>query len=213
MIGGFWSVLFASYFKVRCFVIVLFWAIIDWLSLLCRFFWSFAFLSLAIIKQHLPISFDKKSTHHHDFLQLESFSAKMGEHVTLWFVLTSPSPKCLTEQVNPKSLQRLQYVQCDTTNFTLTLANKIKEKKSTFKIAMGSLLLTWLKLQCTVPDMLISVNPGLKFCSAFCILHSYALLRVTFCVITTVSHSKGSTVYCNLELHVLRWENHAWNLA
>ena len=82
------------------------------------------------------------------------------------------------------------------------LANKIKENKSTVKIAMGSLLLTRLKLQGTVPDMLISVNPGLKFCSVFCILHSYALLRVTFCVITTVSCSKGSTVYCNLELHV-----------
>ena len=154
-------------FKVRCFVIVLFWAIIDWLSLLCRFFWSFVFLSLARIKQHLPPSLDKKSTHHHNFLQLESFSAKMGEHVTLWFVLTSPSPKCLMEQVNPKSLQRLQYVQRDTMNFALTLENKIKENKSTVKIAMGSLLLTQLKLQGPVPEMLISVNAGLKFCSVF----------------------------------------------
>ena len=33
-----------------------------------------------------------------------------------------------------------------------------------------------------------------------CILHSYALPRVTFCVIITVSRSKGSTVFCTLEL-------------
>ena len=46
----------------------------------------------------------------------------------------------------------------------------------------------------------------------FCILHSCALLRVTFCVIITVSRSKGSTVFCNLELHVLRLEL-ALNLA
>ena len=37
VIGGFRSVLFVSCFKVCCFVIVLFWAIIDWLSLLRRF--------------------------------------------------------------------------------------------------------------------------------------------------------------------------------
>ena len=41
MIGGFRSVLFVSRFKVRCFVIVLF---------------------------RLPPSFDKNSTHHHNFL-------------------------------------------------------------------------------------------------------------------------------------------------
>ena len=40
----------------------------------------------------------------------------------------------------------------------------------------------------------------------FCILHSCALLMVTFCVIITMSRSKGSTVFCNLELHVLRPE-------
>ena len=40
----------------------------------------------------------------------------------------------------------------------------------------------------------------------FCILLSYALLRVTFCVIITVSGIKGSTVDCNFELHVLRVE-------
>ena len=68
VIGEFRSVSFISCFKVRCFVIVLFRAIIDYLSLLCRFLWSFSFLSLARIKQRLPPSFDKKSTHHRDFL-------------------------------------------------------------------------------------------------------------------------------------------------
>ena len=37
---------------------------------------------------------------------VESFSAKLGEHVTLWFALTPPSLKWLTEQKNPKSLLR-----------------------------------------------------------------------------------------------------------
>ena len=41
----------------------------------------------------------------------------------------------------------------------------------------------------------------------FLYLPSYALLRVTFCVIMTVSQSKGTTVFCKLELHVLRQEN------
>ena len=54
-----------------------------------------------------------------------------------------------------------------------------------------------------------SLNPELKFCSVVCILHSCALLRVAFCIIITVSHSKGSTVFCELELHVLRRENRA----
>ena len=66
VIGAFRSVLFVSCFKICCFVIVLFRAIIDELSLLSRFFCSFLFLSLARIKQPLPASFDKKSTHHCD---------------------------------------------------------------------------------------------------------------------------------------------------
>ena len=37
---------------------------------------------------------------------LESFSAKLDVHVTLWFALTPPSLKWLTEQKNPKSLLR-----------------------------------------------------------------------------------------------------------
>ena len=65
VIGEFRSVLFVSCFKVRCFVIVLFRAIIDYR--LVNF--AFSFLSLARIKQCLPPSFDKKSTHHFDFLR------------------------------------------------------------------------------------------------------------------------------------------------
>ena len=39
---------------------------------------------------------------------LESFSAKLDVHVTLWFALTPPSLKWLMEQKNPKSLWSLQ---------------------------------------------------------------------------------------------------------
>ena len=49
---------------------------------------------------------------------LESFSAKLGEHVALWFALTPSSLKWLTEKKNPKSLRSLQYAQRDITNFT-----------------------------------------------------------------------------------------------
>ena len=38
-------------------------------------------------------------------------------------------------------------------------------------------------------------------------------LSVYCCVIITVSRSKGSIVFFNLELHVLRQENRAWNRA
>ena len=40
-------------------------------------------------------------------------------------------------------------------------------------------------------------------------LPSYALLRVTFCVIITVSQNEGLAVFCKLELDVLRRENQA----
>ena len=43
--------------------------------------------------------------------------------------------------------------------------------------------------------------------SVVCILPSCVVLRLTFCVIITVSRSKGTTVFCKLELHVLRQEN------
>ena len=120
VIGEFWSILFVSHFKVHCFVIVLFRAIIDQFSLLCRFLWSFSFLSLERIKQRPPPSFDKQSTSPSRFPSLflsstESFSAKLGQRVTLWFALTPPSLKWLTEQKNPKSLRSLQNAQRDTT--------------------------------------------------------------------------------------------------
>ena len=120
VIGGFQSVLFVSCFMILCFVIILFRAIIDKLSLLPRFFWSFLFLSLGRIKQPLLASFDKKihslSRFPIVFLSsLESFSVKLGKHVTLWFALTSPSLKWLTEQKN----HCLQYAQHDTTNFAV----------------------------------------------------------------------------------------------
>ena len=38
---------------------------------------------------------------------------------------------------------------------------------------------------------------------------SHALFRVTFCINFTVSQSKGLTLFCKLELHVLRQENRA----
>ena len=50
---------------------------------------------------------------------LESFSAKLDVHVTLWFALTPPSLKWLTEQKSPKSLWILQNMRRDTTNFAL----------------------------------------------------------------------------------------------
>ena len=52
---------------------------------------------------------------------LESFAAKLGEHVTLWFALTPPSLKWLTEQKNAKSLLSLQNAQRETTNFVVSL--------------------------------------------------------------------------------------------
>ena len=81
--------LFVSCFKVRYFVIVLFRALIGQLSLLCRFFSSFLFLSLARIKRSLPPSLDKKSPNYRHSLpyswavSLGSFSAKLGEHVVI----------------------------------------------------------------------------------------------------------------------------------
>ena len=64
-------------------------------------------------------------------------------------------------------------------------------------------------LQGPVPERSNSVSPELKFCSVFVFYIPIALLRIAFCVIITVSRSKGSTVFCNPKLHVLRQENHA----
>ena len=140
VIGRFRSVLFLWCFKVRCFVIILFRAIIDLLSLLRRFFWSFLFLSLARIKQRLPPSFDKKSTHHRDFLRyswaVQSHSQPSWASITMWFAITPPSLKWLTEQKNPKSLLSLHYAQRDTMNFAVIVhncINKVSEAKQTNK--------------------------------------------------------------------------------
>ena len=60
-----------------------------------------------------------------------------------------------------------------------------------------------------VPKRPISVNPGLTFCSVL-VLHFYVLPRVTFCAIIAVSRSKGSTVFCNLELPALKTVLKIW---
>jgi len=105
VIGGFRSVLFVSCFNVRCFVIVLFRTIMDELSLLRRLFWFFLFLSLARISNLclLPSTKIHSSSRFPSLFlsSLECFSVKLGEHVALWFALTPPSPKWLTEQKTP----------------------------------------------------------------------------------------------------------------
>ena len=122
MIRGFRSVLFVSCFKIRCFVIVLLRAKIDELRLLRRFFWSF--LILVTCKNKATSAFFLRQKIHSPsrfpslFLSsLGSFSVTLGEHVTLWFVLTPPSLKWLMEQKNP----RLQYAQRYTTNFAVRI--------------------------------------------------------------------------------------------
>ena len=68
---------------------------------------------LASKKFHSPKRFP--STFSVTFLQ-----AKLGERVqTLWFALTLPPRKWLTEKKNPKSLQSLQNAQSDTTNLAV----------------------------------------------------------------------------------------------
>jgi len=54
-------------------------------------------------------------------------------------------------------------------------------------------------LQGPVPERPISANPDLNFAPL--------LLRVPFCSIITVYQSRRSTIFCKLELHVLRQEN------
>ena len=63
-------------------------------------------------------------------------------------------------------------------------------------------LLTQSSLLGPVPERPISANRGLKFCSRFCILPFCVLPGVAFCVIITVCRSRGSTVFCKLQLHV-----------
>ena len=99
-------------------------------------------------------------------------------------------------------------------SFSSRAKKTIQFSTNTVNSRLADTPITWTtaKYQGPVPERPISFNPGLKFCSVL-YLHSYALLRVTFCVISTVSRSKDSTTLCNPELHVLRWENRAWNLA
>ena len=58
-----------------------------------------------------------------------------------------------------------------------------------------------------VPERPINPNPGLKFCSTFCIYLPMHCFKVTYFVIIPISRRKGSTVCCKLQLHVLRLEN------
>ena len=58
-----------------------------------------------------------------------------------------------------------------------------------------------------VPERLSSAYPGFQFFFHFFLLLFYALDRVTFCVIITVSKYEGSTVFCKLELHALDKKN------
>ena len=98
------------------------------------------------------------------------------------------------------------------TSKTSLLFLSVQEQKKTIQFStntansrLADTPITWTaaKYQGPVPERPISFNPGLKFCSVL-YLHSYALLRVIFCVISTVSRSKDSTTLCNPELHVLR---------
>ena len=45
-----------------------------------------------------------------------------------------------------------------------------------------------------VPERPIGANPGLKFCAVLYFTFLCSMLRVTFCLLITVSRSKGSTV-------------------
>ena len=129
VIGGYRSVLFVSYFKVRCLlcdrpvsgnnrldlklallIFLIFLILVTYMNKatsavrLCASFPStknpLTFaISSAILEQSRVI-----------------ISAKPRELVTLWFALTPPSLTRLTEQKNPKSLRSLQYAHRHTTN-------------------------------------------------------------------------------------------------
>ena len=116
------------------------------LSYSCHFLWQ---------RLHSPSGFSSL------FLSsLESSSAKLGKHVTLWFALTPPSLKWSTEQKNPKSLQSLQYEQHDTTNFAV----RIWWKKIKSEIEDANRLWTLLWSSNAVP---IGVSFKIKWC--FCL--------------------------------------------
>ena len=60
------------------------------------------------------------------------------------------------------------------------------------------------KAQGPVPERLISANPGLKFCHD--ILFCLPMHCLEISVIISFIRSKGTTVFCKLEVHVLRQE-------
>ena len=86
-------------------------------------------------------------------------------------------------------------------SFSSRAKKTIQFSTNTVNSRLADTPITWTaaKYQGPVPERPISFNPGLKFCSVL-YLHSYALLRVIFCVISTVSRSKDSTTLCNPEL-------------
>ena len=57
-----------------------------------------------------------------------------------------------------------------------------------------------------VPERPFSTYPGLKFCSTFCICLPMHCVE-NICVIISFFRGGGTTVFCKLELHVLRREN------
>ena len=136
MIGGFRSFFFVWRFKVRCFVIVLFRAIIDLLSLLRSYFWFFLLLSLARITQRLRPSFDKNSTHHRDFL-CYSWRARviLSQAGRARYIVIFINP-AFTKMIDGKSLRSLQYSRRDTTNFAVIF---IYVKQLIKKLISGSI--------------------------------------------------------------------------
>ena len=145
LIAGFQSVLFTLCFKFHCFVIVLFRAIIDYLIASQI---SLIFLILVTCKNKATsASFLWQKIHSLSqfplpFLSsLESFSAKLGEHITLWFALTPPSLKWLMEQKNPKSLSSFQYAQRGTTNSSVVFFKQNPARGYPLKGQVGSLRL------------------------------------------------------------------------
>ena len=83
---------------------------------------------------------------------------------------------------------------CRFLSFLLTLQ---PAKKECYYSTIPSLFLFSSRSWKTLDPLPVDTSP--KKCSSisfrFCFLHSYALLRVTFCVIITSSRSKGSTVF------------------
>ena len=77
---------------------------------------------------------------------------------------------------------------------------------STFCSCVNYCLLELLVLaywnQGPIPERLISINPGLKFCSVFVFYIPMYCLWQHF-VFSGSIILKGSTVFCNLQLHVL----------